>query len=347
MRIVNAMFGTGSGGIEQAFIDYTEALQLAGHQVLALAHPDADVVAQLSGMDTQYATEKNRGKWDLFAVKKLRTHLHQYQPDIIVAHGNRAISLLRQCRYPAVLLGVCHNYKFKQLLTCDVLISVSEDIRQQIILAGYAQDRIMVVPNMIRLPEQGSVNDRNDNGHIPVVAVAGRFVAKKGIDVFIRAIRILADRKLSFRAVIAGAGADDDLLRQLAHELELDEVVRFTGWINDKADFYKGVDIFCVPSLHEPFGIVVLEAFVHALPVVSSDSEGPSEIIRHNENGLLVPRGESKALADAMERLLTHKDLVRSLGKAGLDTVQTHYAMPVVAGKLDAALQALNMKAGS
>ena len=131
MRIVNAMFGTGSGGIEQAFIDYTEALQLKGHQVLALAHPEAAVLEQLKNTNVEYATEKNLGKWDLFAVKRLRGHLRQWQPDIIIAHGNRAISLLRQCRYPALLVGVCHNYKFKQLLTCAALISVSEDIRKK------------------------------------------------------------------------------------------------------------------------------------------------------------------------------------------------------------------------
>jgi len=339
MRIVNAMFGIGSGGIEQAFIDYTDALQSKGHQLLALAHPDAAVLSQLSGTGVKYVTEKNMGKWDLFAVKRLRGHLRHWQPDSIIAHGNRAISLLRQCRYPAPLIGVCHNYKFKQLLTCDALISVSEGIRNQIIKAGYRADRITVVPNMIRLREHHPAITQRDNNNMPVLAVAGRFVAKKGFDVFIRAIRMLADRKLTFRAVIAGAGEDDASLRQLVSDLGLNDVIQFTGWLEDKVNFYDSVDIFCVPSLHEPFGIVILEAFAHALPVISSDSEGASEIIKHNENGLIVPKGDAEALADAMEKLLAHKDLVESLRMSGLNTVQTHYAMPVVANSLNAALK--------
>jgi len=322
-------------------------LQQTGHQVLALTHPDAAVLAQLSGMDVEYATVKNRGKWDLLAVQKLRKHLRQWQADMIIAHGNRAISLLRQCHYSAPLIGVCHNYKFKQLLTCDALISVSEEICRQLIQSGYRADRITVVPNMIRMPEYRPDAEQRNSPDMPVLAVAGRFVAKKGIDVFIRAIRILVDRKLSFRAVIAGAGEDDAKLRQLAADLELDEVIHFAGWVEDKTAFYSSVDIFCVPSLHEPFGIVILEAFAHALPVISSDSEGPSEIIRHNNNGLIVPRGDPNAFADAMEKLLTQKDLAESLSKAGLNTVQTHYSMPVVARNLDAALKAFHFEHGS
>ena len=198
------------------------------------------------------------------------------------------------------------------------------------------------MPNMIRVPEYQSATEQPDSNKVPVLAAAGRFVAKKGFDVFIRALRILADREQYFRAVIAGAGEDDAKLRQLTSDLRLDEFIQFTGWIEDKTAFYRSVDIFCVPSLHEPFGIVVLEAFAHALPVISSDSEGPSEIIRHNENGLIVPKGDPEALADAMEKLLMHKDLAASLSKSGLNTLQTHYAMPVVADRLDAALKAFH-----
>jgi len=347
MRIVNAMFGTGSGGIEQAFIDYTDALQLKQHQVLALAHPDAAVLSQLDRTGVEVVTEKNRGKWDLFAVKRLRGYLRHWQPDCIIAHGNRAISLLRQGRYPAPLVGVCHNYKFKQLLTCDALISVSEDIRKQIIKAGYRADRITVVPNMIRLPDHHPAIIKHDSNKTPVLAVAARFVAKKGIDIFIRAIRLLVDRGCSFRAIIAGAGEEDVKLRQLVSDLKLNETIEFTGWLEDKVAFYDSVDIFCLPSLHEPFGIVILEAFAHGLPVISSDSEGPSEIIRHNENGLIVARGDAQALAVAMEKLLADKALADALSKSGLNTVQTHYALPIVANSLDVALKSFHGESGS
>ncbi len=343
MRIVNAMFATGSGGIEQASLDYSSALRLKGHEVLGLAHPDADILDQLQNMDIDYITEKNRGKWDIFAVKRLRKHLHEWKPDIMIGHGNRAISLLRQCRYPAKLVGVCHNYKFKQLMTCDALISVSNDMRHKIIEQGYKSDHIKVVPNMIHLPNLTLSEAQKLDGPT-VIGVAGRFVAKKGIDIFIRAIRILLDRQLSFRVVIAGAGEDDVMLRALARDLGLDEVIQFTGWFEDKESFYKSVDIFCVPSLHEPFGIVILEGFAYGLPVISSDAEGPLEIIEDHENGLLVAKGEPEPFADAIQELLMNNDLAQKVAKAGLSKVQTHYAMPVVASKLDSALVELCQK---
>ena len=339
MRIVNAMFGTGSGGIEQAFIDYCNALTLAGHQVLAMVHPDAEIMDKLDATGVEYVTRKNRGKWDLFAVRHLRRHLHQWQPDIMIAHGNRAISLLRQCHYAALLTGVCHNYKFKQLLKCDALISVSQDMCHKVIEAGFPASKIQVVPNMIQLPEippkPELVSHTNED---KVIGVAGRFVAKKGIDIFIRAVGILKGRNVPFHAIIAGAGEEDARLRKLASDLGLNDKIRFVGWIEEKADFYTQIDLFCVPSLHEPFGIVVLEGFSYGLPVVSSDSEGPTEIITDGLNGLIVPKSDPVALADALEKLLLNPELAQKIGSSGLDEVKSSYALPVVSARLNEVL---------
>ena len=59
----------------------------------------------------------------------------------------------------------------------------------------------------------------------------------------------------------------------------------FPGWVDDKPAFFAGIDVFCLPSHHEPFGIVLIEAMAQAMPIVATDSEGPSEILRDGIDG--------------------------------------------------------------
>src|SRR5262245_34041750 len=93
MHIVNIMFSRGSGGIEQAFVDYCEGLRGRGHQVTAVVYPGAVVHHQLLTLSIPVITMRNFSEWDIFAALKLRKRLLRLAPDIIIAHANRAWSL--------------------------------------------------------------------------------------------------------------------------------------------------------------------------------------------------------------------------------------------------------------
>ena len=80
--------------------------------------------------------------------------------------------------------------------------------------------------------------------------------------------------------------------------------MRFLGYRPDAATLCAGFDVQAVPSLAEPFGLVVLEAMVRGVPVVASAAGGIPEIVRHGRDGLLVPAGDAAALAAALEQLL-------------------------------------------
>ena len=76
--------------------------------------------------------------------------------------------------------------------------------------------------------------------------------------------------------------------------------MRFLGWVEDKRAFFETLDLFCVPSREEPFGIVVLEGMAHGRAVVATAAAGPREIIRDGIDGLLVPPASPPALAAAL-----------------------------------------------
>ena len=85
----------------------------------------------------------------------------------------------------------------------------------------------------------------------------------------------------------------------------------------DVPDFYDMLDLFAMPSRTDSFGIVYLEAWANGKPVIAAEAGGVVEVVRHEENGLLVPFGDVERLADSIGRLLDDRDLARHLGETG------------------------------
>lgn len=336
MHIVNIMFARGGGGIEQAFVDYCEALHLRGHKVTAIVYPGALVHEQLLKLSIPVVTVRNMNEWDFFAVFRLRRRLRELAPDVIIAHSNRAYVLGRRAnadKFP--LVGIAQNYSTSRYTKARAMFTTTNDLIQHLIAQGISQQLIYLIPNMVRCHELPHRGERNKP---PVIGAMGRFVAKKGFDVYIEALSILKDKGYKFHAVLGGQGKEESKLRALASKAGLDDILTFTGWVQDKRAFYSHIDIFCLPSLHEPFGIVLLEAFMFGTPVVSSDSEGPRDIITPNYDALLVKMGDADAMADAMAKLLDNERFANDLAANGFAKVKMRYSMETVGERIEQAL---------
>jgi glycosyltransferase involved in cell wall biosynthesis len=167
----------------------------------------------------------------------------------------------------------------------------------------------------------------------------GRFVEKKGFAGFIAALARLHSGGVAFRAVLAGDGPERATLQRLATQQGLNDRLSFPGWVHDKMAFFAGIDVFCLPSLHEPFGIVLLEALAQAQPIVATDSEGPAEILRDGIEGIVVPRNDADRLAGALWALLDDPVLAARLGSNAYHCALEQYDIACVGARLDAALR--------
>jgi len=336
MHIVNIMFARGGGGIEQAFVDYCEGLRDRGHQVTAIVYPGAVVHHQLLTLSISVVTMRNFSEWDIFAVLKLRQHLNRLKPDAIIAHANRAWQLTNWAngdRLP--LVGVAQNYHTRRFVRAKAMFTTTRDLVEHLVKEGVAEDRVFHIPNMVRCHELPQRNIRNSP---PIIGTMGRFVAKKGFDVYIEALRRLKERGYKFQAVLGGDGEEAKALKQQAREAGLENILTFPGWVKDKKHFYSYIDIFCLPSLHEPFGIVLLEAFVFGAPVVATDSEGPKDIITPNYDALIVPLNDAAALADALAKLLDDEKLANDLAANAFVKAKMRYSTEVVCERIEEAL---------
>jgi glycosyltransferase involved in cell wall biosynthesis len=336
MRIVNAMFGCRLGGLEQVFLDYCEALALAGHEVHALIHPRAAVRAVLERRETRFHAVSNLNAFDLFAMLRLRLWLGKVQPDVTIAHGNRAVSLLKGS-FARPLIGVAQNYQLK-CRGLDAVWCATEDLRRYCRGRGLADAQLCLIPNAVHAPPALPARVWRDP---PVIGAMGRFVAKKGFDVLIEALRLLAAAGVPFCAVLAGDGVEAGALRRLAARSGLEQYLEFPGWEEEKQRFFGRIDIFCLPSLHEPFGVVLLEAMAQGLPVIATDSEGPSEIITDRRDGVIVPKGNAVALAEALALMLRDPEAARQIGEQAHETVRRNYDLPLLSARLDQAVRAV------
>ena len=333
------MFSRGLGGIEQAFIDYTEALEQVGHFVAMITHPSAAINAKARMLNASHISLRNLGGWDPVAAYRLGVMLRTLRADAVIAHGNRAITLaskgLHSSGIPLVAVG--HNYHFQHLAEADAVFAITRHMQTEITeQTGIAPNRIYHMPNMIRI---GTKPFRSEWSAVPVIAAMGRFVEKKGFDVLLRALCNLHQRGFAFRAVIAGSGQEEQTLKSMAAKLEIAHLVEFPGWVDNPARFMENSDIFVLPSHHEPFGIVLLEAMRAAMPIVTTDAEGPVEIIRHQETGLICPKAQPVAMAEALSTLLANQDYARTLGENAHATAEHYFAIDKAAMRMQEALR--------
>jgi len=182
-------------------------------------------------------------------------------------------------------------------------------------------ERGSVVFNGVDLEEldvrtHGSVSDR-------YILAIGRHVPEKGFDVLIRAFALL-DRD-DVRLVIAGDGPERERLEKLAADVGLAGRVELPGRAcrPRTVELFQGCELFVLPSRHEPFGIVNVEAMASAKAVIATSVGGVPEIVHNGENGLLVPPDDLAALAEAITMLLDDDTLRHRLGETGREAARS------------------------
>ena len=176
-----------------------------------------------------------------------------------------------------------------------------------------------IIPNGVDLAEIQMVTGSHPsvrNGWGSLVSV-GNLWPFKGIDVSLRALAVLRDQGVPWREyVVVGEGPELPRLRKLAEELGIAPKIVFKGGLKHRETLEEiaRADIFVLPSWREAFGIVYLEAMACGKPVIGCLGQGAEDIIRHEQDGLLVRPLEVEHLAAALRRLLDNPGFAMHLG---------------------------------
>lgn len=305
MKIVQVMLAKGFGGAERSFVDITNALSARGHEVIPIVESRSKARSLLSS--SKIYPVKVRSHWDPIAQFQLSRILSKETPDLVHAHLARAAKLAGTA---ATKLGIpslvkTHNYvnlKYYREVSC--LVPTTKDQENYLLSSGIAKDKIDLIPNFTALRILEEMENRGSfvSTAEPHIVAVGRLVGKKGFDILLKALKMLS-KKHRFRLTIVGDGIERDNLEQLASKLDLTANINFAGWCDEIQAILDTADVFALPSLDEPFGIVILEAMARGVPIVSTRTQGPGEIL-DEKTAILVEPGSVDAMADGLNRLL-------------------------------------------
>jgi glycosyltransferase involved in cell wall biosynthesis len=334
------------GGVEQAFLDYNQTLLLAGNDVLAVADTRTKLRDKLT-LQTGLSVEYIRfNRFNYLLILTLYKKLKEFRADVIITHSKKAVPILRTVAnlLHIPLVGVSHNPKYKLVNRCDAIFSITQYQKNIFIRKGFPKQNIYVVPNCI-----GNVAPYGAKGRhrIPIIGAMGRFDPAKGFDIYLKALGILKKTNIKFRAVLGGDiqaayPHEKEKYQRIISENHLEDCVELIGWVKSKDDFYNKTDIFVLPSYEEPFGIVLLEAMSLGVPVVSSDSEGPSEIFQNHQGSVsMFAKGDEFDLAEKLKNALRNKKETQAKAQNAWQLCRQKYTYESIAKLLDAAVRSV------
>jgi glycosyltransferase involved in cell wall biosynthesis len=314
-RLLQALAGAEHGGAEKHFLRLCTALHRAGveQRVVTRPHPESLAVLRAGGIEP--VTARFGGFFDLQTGRTLQRVIDDFRPELALTYMSRASAALPPGDHVHIArLGGYYDLKYYR--KCDHLVCITPDLKAHCVKHGFAEERVHVIPNFVEDRVDTPPQDRaalDTPAGVPLIFALGRLHENKAFDVLLQAVAALENAHLW----LAGDGPLRSALERQAADLGIAERVRFLGWQDDPAAYFAEADIYVVPSRHEPLGSVVLEGWMHRLPMVAAASQGPRWLIDDNETGLLVPIDDAGAMTAAIKRLVDDPQTAERLAQSG------------------------------
>jgi len=333
------------------------AAQAAGYDVIVATRVErqgAEIKAEGFKLVPLNLRRRSRNPFrELAAIAEIVQVYRRERPDIVhhvalkpVLYGSLAALIVRGPAVVNALAGMGFLFTSRSRLATVLRAVVSRifrvllNARGNVLILQNPDDMAVLVsdglvePSRVRLI-RGSGVDIKRFSPLPeaagalVVMLAARMLWDKGVGEFVAAASALRARGVTARFVLVGDGDADnpasipDAQLKAWHE---SGVVEFWGRCDDMPAAFAQAHIVCLPSYREGLPKVLLEAAACSRPIVATDAPGCREIVRHGENGLLVPLRDAISLADAIELLLGDASLRLKMGRRGRQLVESEFS---------------------
>ncbi|WP_428510828.1 glycosyltransferase [Roseateles sp.] len=242
--------------------------------------------------------------WHLFVLPVARLALARRVPLIINYRGGLADEFLSQGP----------NHVRRLLARADLRVTPSAFLQRVFAKHGLSAE---IIPNIIDLSRFKAKSPASATS-APVLLVARNLEPIYDNATAIRAFARVRERFPAARLIVAGEGPEREALLQLCEQLQIMAAVEFAGRVNnaDMPALYQRADLALNASTVDNMPISILEAFASGVPVVSTDAGGIPDLLEHGRTGLLVPIGDSEAMAAAALSLLSDLPLAQSFSAA-------------------------------
>ncbi len=340
MKIVHAIYSLEMGGAEVLVGQLCRIQRAHGHHVTVCAYSNLGVIGEAlkaEGFDIYVPGEAHPlvTMWRYFRlfrrIKPDAVHCHNPAATIHAAvsarlAGVRAVIATRH-RVEPLPYDLSVELKFSVASRfCDWITGISEVTCVNARGAPLARKRKIVLVYNGTAPVDRVAADRLGKTGFTAVFI-GRLAPEKDLGVLIRAVALALPRLPELRFWIVGDGRVRAEWEALARELGVTGQVKFWGQRMDTAQFFSAADAFVMSSFTEGLPMSLLQAMSLGVPAIVTDVDGGAEVVRSAGSGLLVPVGNSAAMADALLRMAGDAELRAELGQRALTAYRERFTL--------------------
>ncbi|MBI9034843.1 MAG: glycosyltransferase family 4 protein [Bacteroidales bacterium] len=276
---------------------------------------------------------------------------HRKNYDILhchMAYGHAVVAIVagKILRKPSIIKIACAGEfgEFANLSTfkgfnaalhvlhhADAMIAISSEVEAELLSNGFSPKRIVKIPNGVDTNYFKPANERIENNKVQFLLV-GRRQPQKGVDILIRAAKILKNDGFGeqFEIQLCGADHEEYDYQSMANKLGVTQQLSFLPFQNDMRKFYHSVDCFLLPSRGEGLSNALLEAMSSGLPAIATRISGNPDVITHEKDGLLIPTESPQDLAEAMKRIILEPELRKQLGENANKRILEAYSIDYI-----------------
>jgi len=276
-------------------------------------------------------------------------YVNRYKIDILHPHDNLSkiigglggflskVKLVTHCRDQLSGSRLDRSLGLWQMLVMDRIIAVSRRVATILPRSktGF-RSKVRVVYNGVDLSrflrtDGDSTPKRRElvlKSNKVVLGIIGVFDQVKGHLLLFDALQLLKkENGIDFQCLVVGSGREEELLRDRVREMGLTNEVSFLGFRKGIPDLMEHIDIVVIPSKREACPRVAIESMAMQVPVVATSVGGLPELIQNGRTGLLVPAGDSAALAKAICYLAENPGIRREMGKEGRKRAERYFSL--------------------
>ncbi|MBF0497928.1 MAG: glycosyltransferase family 4 protein [Deltaproteobacteria bacterium] len=274
--------------------------------------------------------------------------------EVIHVHGAgylawAALAAARLLRLPILVKGLNSGHKFDltELIETfrfgrimashlvhrvSMFIATTPAMAEAFIAAGVAAGRVTLIPNGVVSQGTSDPEPASAPHPYPVIGFVGSLYPSKNLPLLVEALARLKKDGLNFKLLLVGDGPERERLVKSAGNLDMEDRLEITGYVQDVENYLSRLDIFVLPSPAEGLSNALLEAMAAGLACVAMDIPANRAVLENGRNGLLVPLSAGvSGLAQELARLLESPDLRHRLGDQARETIRTGFSMDMVA----------------
>ncbi|WP_332029690.1 glycosyltransferase family 4 protein [Kaistella sp.] len=340
IRVLHIMSTVTGGGVERRRLSLAKAFKGSAFQMkLVGTFKSGNIAEQIeaNGVEIIEVGDFN-GAFHWEKHRKVQQIIEDFQPHIIHGAVYEGVTMAAINGFikkvPIVLLEETsdpqnRSAKADFLLrifswAADRFIAIAPNVADYLTnTAKVSAKKVITINNGVEIPREVSAEDMSQlkekygiqESDFIVGSVGRLFNDHKKITDILEAVKQLNLPHL--KLLIVGGGRDEQLLRDKTTELGIADRVIFTGYQFDTAPYYRLMQLFCISSQREGFGLVAAEAMLHHLPVLATKVGGLQNVVKDQETGFLVPPNSPEQLAEKIHYFYEHPDACASMGEAG------------------------------